>query len=213
MNRSRHSEIFAERDATATVLGVGSIGSRLALHLAELGFGSINLIDDDVVENHNLPNQAFGQAHVGTKKTEAMIDILLRKGFDGKSFGLDWRLDKGVAIPTSVVACCFDSMSARRLFLACARRSTSVRLFVDGRVTATGVMVYAFTGAQLDRYEQSLYDDDDVRENACGKQSVGITAQIAASLMAARVVTSLTGKRTPFETLADWAEGYHIEHE
>ena len=42
-------------------------------------------------------------------------------------------------------------------------------------------------------------------------QSVGVTAQLAASLMTARVIDWLSGRKKVFETAMDWQHGYYKE--
>lgn len=58
--------------------GCGSLGSAIALHLAQPGRSFI-LIDDDVVEENNLATSAYHVAHVTQRKTNALADLLYRK--------------------------------------------------------------------------------------------------------------------------------------
>ena len=43
--------------ATATIIGLGGLGSPAAIYLAASGIGSLILVDDDRVENSNLQRQ------------------------------------------------------------------------------------------------------------------------------------------------------------
>jgi bacteriocin biosynthesis cyclodehydratase domain-containing protein len=55
-----------------TVLGIGGLGSYVAMALAAAGVGDLLLVDDDRVELHNLNRQVlYTDADVGTPKTEA----------------------------------------------------------------------------------------------------------------------------------------------
>lgn len=55
-----------------TVLGVGGLGSYVALALAAAGVGDLLLVDDDVVEEHNLNRQVlYTEADLGRSKVEA----------------------------------------------------------------------------------------------------------------------------------------------
>lgn len=64
---------------TALCLGVGGLGSVVAMSLCRLGVGRLILIDYDVVDVHNLNRQLlFSKEDVGRPKVEAARDALLR---------------------------------------------------------------------------------------------------------------------------------------
>src|SRR5207244_1253996 len=67
-----------ERAAVA-VVGVGGLGSPVALYLAAAGVGRLGLIDDQNVERSNLNRQViFEEGDVGRPKVEAAAGRLLR---------------------------------------------------------------------------------------------------------------------------------------
>ena len=221
LDRSKHREIF---DAAlynpiygSVIVGVGSIGSRLALHFAELGLGPSMLIDDDLVEAHNIANQVYGVIDVGFSKVSAMRKHLLDKANIIPNV-LTERIECKMRLNYSIVASCVDTMAARKILAECVKGSQSNELVIDGRMTATTILVYAFDprdAKQMAAYEQTLYKDEDVDEQLGGchlTQSVGITAQMAASLMTARTIDWLTGKKRVFETVFDWRLGTYKEY-
>jgi len=64
--------------ARVTVLGVGGLGSYVALALGAAGVGDLQLVDDDVVEEHNLNRQVlYTSADVGTSKVTAARDRIV----------------------------------------------------------------------------------------------------------------------------------------
>jgi len=58
------------------ILGLGGLGSNVAVLLARAGIGYLKLIDFDVVEASNLNRQQYRISHTGIKKTEAMKNII-----------------------------------------------------------------------------------------------------------------------------------------
>lgn len=58
--------------ASVLLIGVGGIGSHVAMSLVRAGVGHLHLIDFDVVEESNLGRQYYTKADVGHMKTEAM---------------------------------------------------------------------------------------------------------------------------------------------
>lgn len=58
------------------ILGLGGLGSNVALLLARSGIGSLRLVDFDKVEVGNLNRQQYRRAHIGMQKTDAMKKII-----------------------------------------------------------------------------------------------------------------------------------------
>jgi molybdopterin/thiamine biosynthesis adenylyltransferase len=59
------------------IIGLGGIGSPLGRYLASSGIGQIGIIDDDIIEENNLPRQNnYDQSHLGELKTEVTAKIL-----------------------------------------------------------------------------------------------------------------------------------------
>ena len=58
------------------ILGLGGLGSNVAVLLARSGIGSLKLVDFDTVEASNLNRQQYRISHIGIKKTEAMKSII-----------------------------------------------------------------------------------------------------------------------------------------
>ena len=64
-------------DKCAFMLGCGSVGSLVALELARAGVGTFVLIDNDMVEYHNLCRHQCGVHEVGSFKVDAMKKRIL----------------------------------------------------------------------------------------------------------------------------------------
>ena len=64
------------KEAKVCILGLGGLGSNVAVLLARSGIGYLKLVDFDIVEASNLNRQQYRISHIGIKKTEAMKSII-----------------------------------------------------------------------------------------------------------------------------------------
>jgi len=64
------------KKAKVCILGLGGLGSNVAVLLARAGIGYLKLIDFDVVEACNLNRQQYRISHIGIKKIEVMKTII-----------------------------------------------------------------------------------------------------------------------------------------
>ena len=64
------------KKAKVCILGLGGLGSNVAVLLARAGIGYLKLVDFDVVEVSNLNRQQYRISHIGMKKTEAIRTII-----------------------------------------------------------------------------------------------------------------------------------------
>jgi hypothetical protein len=58
------------------VVGVGSVGSHVAIGLAAAGVGALHLIDDDILTSGNVQRHVLGASHVGQSKVDGMADVI-----------------------------------------------------------------------------------------------------------------------------------------
>jgi len=68
----------AARQATVGIMGLGGLGSPVAIALARVGIGRLILADFDVVEPSNLNRQQYFIDQIGMKKTEALKQNIAR---------------------------------------------------------------------------------------------------------------------------------------
>ena len=65
------------KSSRVVMVGVGGLGSPVALYLAAAGVGTIGIVDFDVVDESNLQRQVlFGESDLGRSKVEAARDRL-----------------------------------------------------------------------------------------------------------------------------------------
>ena len=64
------------KETRVCILGLGGLGSNVAILLARAGIGYLKLVDFDIVEASNLNRQQYRISHIGLKKNEAMKTII-----------------------------------------------------------------------------------------------------------------------------------------
>lgn len=194
----RHNDLFNARsanDLAVSVIGCGAIGSRVFESLVQLGLTNLHCYDPDIVEAHNIANQAFNAADIGTAKTEACRRIFRDKTGTGHlpdnlppKFNCAYA-EECNAPPPGVVFLCVDSFAARRsVFEKCISGNYNIFRVFDTRMASTHGNVIAFTPHVSDeatKWFNSLGSDDpDQSElSACGSaMSVGPTAAVIANI-------------------------------
>ncbi len=94
------------------IMGLGGLGSPLAVALTRVGVGKLLLADFDVVEPSNLNRQQYFVDQIGKKKTEALKENLLRMNPYINIETIDKRLTEdniaNIFDNVDVLAECFD---------------------------------------------------------------------------------------------------------
>jgi sulfur carrier protein ThiS adenylyltransferase len=115
----------AARQATVGIMGLGGLGSPVAIALARVGVGRLILADFDVVEPSNLNRQQYFIEQIGMKKTEALKQNLGRINPYVRVDTVEQRLTEA-NIPeifrgVDVLAECFDDPVMKAAALRAAR--------------------------------------------------------------------------------------------
>ncbi|BBM43225.1 thiamine biosynthesis protein ThiF [Leptotrichia wadei] len=76
------------------ILGLGGLGSNVAILLARAGIGYLKLVDFDIVEASNLNRQQYRISHIRMKKTKAIKNIIKEINPFVKVDILDTKVDK-----------------------------------------------------------------------------------------------------------------------
>ena len=185
----------------ALVVGVGAIGRQVAIQLAAVGIGRMDLIDPDTVEVENLAPQAYFQQDVGEAKVEAtakacwLLNPLMALSLYPQRFGR-WSPKelKAFADPglPPAVFCCVDAIATRKLVWETVQHRAA--FFVDGRMSAEVVRVLASDAPATDGlYPQTLFAPQQAYAGACTAKSTVYTASIAAGLMLTQFTRWLRG--------------------
>ena len=193
---------MAARNLHANILGLGTVGSHAAVELARLGVGSFYLVDGDVVEDVNLPSQAYTTADVGSTKAAACA-AAVKAVSDHATISTEQKmLAGGEVFAPGVVILAVDDMDVRKQIveLSLAWRP-SYPLVIDGRMAGQNLQLFAFNPsdqAQLDRWQSFWFPAEEARQVACGGRSVSYIGALVGGLIASHVQKQLKGEPVPF---------------
>lgn len=176
------------------LIGVGSVGSHLAMGLAKMGFTDIRVWDDDFVASHNVPASLYGENDVGVLKVHALrrrieedTGVLLEvvpEQYDGAPFKRQ-----------SIVIACVDKMAARKVIWETIRGKQSIQLYCDTRMNATYVEVLALVphrAQDAKRFDGLWFPDTEASTQMCGAHGIWFGTTRAADVVGSRVTQFLT---------------------
>jgi hypothetical protein len=188
IDTSRHLSVFsayAFGDRRIDVIGCGATGSRIALSLAKLGIKNIHVWDFDIVAKENIPNQAFGQNHIGLKKVIALADLIfLSTGLQVTTH--DERVD-GTQVLGDVVFLLTDKIESRReIWEKGIKNKLRTKLMIETRMGIDVGRIYTvkpIISSLGKAWESSLRAPAQTSPTACrASVSVGPTAEIVSGL-------------------------------
>ena len=187
---------MALRKSSVLIVGVGGLGSPVALYLAAAGIGRIGIIDRDVVSLSNLQRQIlYKERETGLKKSECTAIRIKEISSDIAIEQYDKRLNIENAFNIikkyDLVVDCSDNAATRYLIDdICAQQN---KPFVYGAITEYTGQVSVFDTRQNWRYID-LYPDRDSAEKRPveGMGVIGSLPGIIGSVQATEVIKIIT---------------------
>ncbi len=186
-----------------TVIGAGGIGSPVVLTLAKMGVQNILVVDPDVVEDHNLPNQFYRESDIGMAKVEALRDIV--KAFTGTTIQVSeelWDPKHMAAIIISTI----DNMAGRKKIFEDMMGSYTPELFIDGRMgglVGRVLTVHPGIGNEVSAFQDTLYTDEEAEPLRCTEQAIIFTVMAITAAICAEVWGFVTGKGKKTDVYVD----------
>lgn len=172
-----------------TVGGAGGIGSWLLLFLSRTAnYNRVYLYEMDDIDETNMAGQFFKPAQVGMTKAQAISSNM--QEFSAVS-GVDslGRLEKTSPV-SRICFSCFDNMEARKNMFEDWKESVrntneeAHAIFIDGRMIMEDGQVYAVTRNKgIVEYEKTLFDDGDIKGEACSLKATTHSGAHIASVM------------------------------
>ena len=189
-NFSHQAGLFNPRSARPVVIiGAGMIGSWVAFALAKKGATDITVIDEDVVDSHNIPMSLYRPADLYCSKVAALGEIV--NAMTGVTIKTIPEMYTGDPLPKSTVICCVDKMSVRSVVWEQVKiEKIKHDLFVDTRTAATYAEVFAISPRLPDEqkyYEKFLHSDEEAARQTCGHHGIidvafAVTASVSATV-------------------------------
>lgn len=190
INAMRHVAIHnpdTYKDRKVGLVGVGTIGSNLALLLTRMQVPLV-IYDHDTVEEHNLATQTYGVGDIGKLKVDAVAEQIEAIQPESKIIAVGEKYSPEINIDLLVSA--VDSITARREIAQMLIDKGSDVPIIDGRVGAEQLEVYYFKTAS--DWLAQLPEEADT--DPCGARFTAYTAVLAAGFMANYIKKFLMGQ-------------------
>jgi patatin-like phospholipase/acyl hydrolase len=190
INYNRQLDIFDNRifNYPVHVIGGGSTGSWVTMMLAKLGVKNVHIWDFDIVENHNIPNQAFALEDIGENKAVANVNNAVTFG----DMNYTWHNTAvdGDTLLEGIVFILTDTMSSREdIFKRACKLKTNVKLVIETRMGLDMCRIYTINPMDLEqikKYEGTLYSDEVAEVSACGTSKSVVTSAMTTASIAVR---------------------------
>ncbi len=184
-------------NTTVLIGGIGATGSQAAVTLARIGIGKIIIIDGDVLEKHNIGNQVYRRAQIGSSKVDALIEIIDEinstrvMGVRGKVQNVDFdRLEADVFFGN------FDNHGAR--FLLNYEAFLRKKPYIDvGIENLTGSLRFVIPGKTACMECWNSLMEEQQRKVGCSEQVIPnayFVSTVASSLQVTELLNYLFGK-------------------
>lgn len=171
-----------------TIIGGGGIGSPTALMLANMGIKKIRLMDFDVVEAHNRPNQGYRKKDIGKPKVEALKEIIEEFAEDCHVTVINEEFtDQDLS---GLVIMAVDSMKARKMIWEKVKWNPNVLLCIDGRLGGEYLEVFTIKPSRLEDieyYESRFFSDEEAADLPCSAKGIIYMGGMIASFIANQI--------------------------
>ncbi|MBK5965153.1 molybdopterin-synthase adenylyltransferase MoeB [Thiocystis minor] len=192
-----------ERLAAARVLivGLGGLGSPVAMYLAAAGVGRIHLADFDRIDLSNLQRQILHDTdHIGWTKTASACQRLARLNPEVEIIAIQSRLSteslRVVVAQVDLVVDCCDNF-ATRLAINGACFAAGVPLVSGAAIRMEG-QITAFSGSSGGPCYRCLHPSEVHEDRTCSANGVlAPLVGIIGSIQATEAIKILTGLGTP----------------
>lgn len=175
MNLNKHLEFFnpLELQEEIHIIGVGAIGSNLALMLGRLGCTNIHLYDFDKVEAINVANQNYFEKQVNSGKTESTAQILkaINPEIEIEEHRNGW--EPGMIL-SGYIFLCLDNIEIRKQIVEAYKENKYIKAILDFRMGLDDAQHYMAVISEKESVTRLLETMDFTHEEA--KKALPVSA-------------------------------------
>lgn len=156
------------------VIGLGGVGSWLALMLGRIGY-KLTLMDPDTVSEQNMSGQLLAADFIDIPKVNACLSVLNTFGVDEKEVVQDkfvgnFDAKVGAFLDCQVLVSAADSMAVRLDAWQTYMDNPAILMMVDVRMAMENFAVYVLTKndpSRAERWRQEWFDDSQADPEVC----------------------------------------------
>ncbi len=133
---SRQESMRIRVPPVSTVVGLGGIGTWVALDLAMLGSDKLNLVDYDDLELHNLNRLPYGENDIGKNKAVLASELIHKLRPETETYAFNCRLNRDTSqLLEGMVFICVDNVGSQKEIkeLCMEKQIPFLRLGYDGK--------------------------------------------------------------------------------
>ena len=184
------------------------MGSFVTLTLAKMGLSKISVYDDDVIEEHNMPNQFYPISAMGgtVKKVHSLYGMVY--GFTGRKIGHTARKYTKYS-PSHIIISAVDSIETRRALWKLIKphmfKKGGTELYIDTRMGGEYMRVFTISKKEdIAQYEKTLIREGEYLP--CTAKTIVYNVVTVAGLVAYVIKAYLTKRgRFPKQIIFDMA--------
>jgi hypothetical protein len=177
----RHQDYVSQEhlNYTVNIIGCGATGSNLAMILARMGYKKFRLWDADVVEDHNLPNQAYFAKHIGMPKAEALSELITEFNPTAKiEFYTEFFTEDDAEKLDDIVVMALDNMYGRRMLGEIIKGNIDILYAIETRIGFDFAELNILDPLNVEHCNEwlnALKSDDEVEQGPCGMRICATT--------------------------------------
>lgn len=172
---------------TIHIIGCGAVGSHIAVLAAKMGAHKFVLWDSDVVESHNLANQAYDVEHIGQLKVDALTSVLKRfnPAIQIQTHPYFFETSKHKQLLNGPVVIATDTMSARYDLYDAFKMNAQVKGVFEVRLAFDYGEVHTINNLDLQECKSwfsTLKDDSEIPDGPCNLRICTTLVQLSSSM-------------------------------
>jgi molybdopterin/thiamine biosynthesis adenylyltransferase len=189
------------KETTVLIVGCGAIGRNVASNVARLGVKSITLVDDDIVENHNIVPQNWQLEQCGKHKVSVLADEIVAQMGDAvkvQQHPKRWTPRVvGVDAQFTAVWATVDNIDVRKMLYNYYRDKCDH--FFDVRIGASLAQVITVKDMRTtnDWYLKTIFSSAESSRFGCVQPMSNYIANIAAGTSVNQFANLMGGKNWP----------------